>query len=93
MPDRKNEVGIRLALRYLGEERGRAYAADWATTPSIGSSPAGCGPGTSPMTSRRLTRTSSFDHTAGPGTSVARAVCVPEESTHVTLIHSPGECE
>jgi len=52
VPDRKNEVGIRLALRYLGEERGRAYAADWATTPSIGSSPAGCGPGTSPMTSR-----------------------------------------
>jgi len=45
VPDRKNEVGIRLALRYLGEERGRAYAADWATTPSIGSSPARCGLG------------------------------------------------
>jgi PPOX class probable F420-dependent enzyme len=25
--DPKNEVGIRLAVRYLGEERGRAYAA------------------------------------------------------------------
>ena len=28
LPDPKNEVGIRLAVRYLGEERGRAYAAE-----------------------------------------------------------------
>jgi PPOX class probable F420-dependent enzyme len=27
VPDPENEVGVRLAVRYLGEERGRAYAA------------------------------------------------------------------
>jgi PPOX class probable F420-dependent enzyme len=27
VPDPGNEVGVRLAVRYLGEERGRAYAA------------------------------------------------------------------
>ncbi len=28
VPDPKNEVGTRLAVRYLGEERGRAYAGE-----------------------------------------------------------------
>jgi PPOX class probable F420-dependent enzyme len=27
VPDHENEVGVRLAIRYLGEERGRTYAA------------------------------------------------------------------
>jgi PPOX class probable F420-dependent enzyme len=27
LPDPKHEVGVRLAVRYLGDERGRAYAA------------------------------------------------------------------